>query len=613
MGQAQETAPTQINSKSTYHNQLFYNRFLINPTFSLVRENKSYINILHRNQYATFEDNDQNYFLGFSSRMNNNTAVGISVYSQWSGVVQEFGFNANYATAVKLGEKNQLAFGTNVTYYNEGLDRNRIVAVENDNKILESQKESKVAVQPGMTLSLGNFDFGLYATDLLKYNQTTNEFVTNLNSKSVRASLQYSHHFMASRGFFEDARLMPLVQIGQNVDGSLDYVGSVLLDMPTFGWFQANYDDTYGVSAGLGFNLSKRMSLGYLLEKDLNQDDADLGWNHEVSLAYNFEDRGDNINSLVDASNDAQIDRIVRNYEEQIMRLTAENEKNKNNYRKDFNEQAQDALTKMDDPNSLAYENRLILDEMILRQDSIEAARDAAFQARLESIVNVLKQEIRQSRDTSPGLEEEKKKMAKYNTAFASNAVKEPVIEQQVTEKQAVKTQQAKETNVVAASNDMMESAVVENEIHKSVDAYFDQRQEAMERQRQQRVASAQAKPVTATEAQKVAVKEADLPIRVLNQADIVGVNSGYYVIANVYSNKKYMNAFMADLEKKGLKAGQFYNKENGLYYVYLADYNFKEDAKTAYISNMNGKYQDEKWIMQVDDQSAIVLNSYVD
>ncbi|MBC7000830.1 type IX secretion system membrane protein PorP/SprF, partial [Cytophaga sp. FL35] len=77
MGQAQETAPTQINSKSTYHNQLFYNRFLINPTFSLVRENKSYINILHRNQYATFEDNDQNYFLGFSSRMNNNTAVGI--------------------------------------------------------------------------------------------------------------------------------------------------------------------------------------------------------------------------------------------------------------------------------------------------------------------------------------------------------------------------------------------------------------------------------------------------------------------------------------------------------------------------------------------------------
>jgi len=101
---AQEQAPT-LGTTSTYQNQLFFNRFLINPTFSLVRENKSYINILHRNQYATFEDNDQNYFLGFSNKLNDRTALGISVYSQWSGVVQEFGFNANYATAVRLGEK----------------------------------------------------------------------------------------------------------------------------------------------------------------------------------------------------------------------------------------------------------------------------------------------------------------------------------------------------------------------------------------------------------------------------------------------------------------------------------------------------------------------------
>ena len=60
---------TNLDSKNTYHNQLFFNRFLINPTFSLVRENKSYINILHRNQYAAFEDNSQNYFLGFSNNM----------------------------------------------------------------------------------------------------------------------------------------------------------------------------------------------------------------------------------------------------------------------------------------------------------------------------------------------------------------------------------------------------------------------------------------------------------------------------------------------------------------------------------------------------------------
>jgi len=84
-------------------------------------------------------------------------------------------------------------------------------------------------------------------------------------------------------------------------------------------------------------------------------------------------------------------------------------------------------------------------------------------------------------------------------------------------------------------------------------------------------------------------------------------------VIANVYKNKKYLNAFMETLKEQGLDARQFYNKENGLHYVYLADYNYKEEAETAYVSNLNGKYNDEKWIMQVDDHSAVVNNMYED
>ncbi len=234
----QEASPN-LSSKSTYHNQLFFNRFLINPTFSLVRENKSYLNILHRNQYATFDDNNQNYFLGFSNRLSENTAVGIGVYSQWAGVIQEFGFNANYATAVQLGDKSKLTFGTNVTYFNEGLDKNRVVVTENDPEISDANKESKIAIQPGITLSVGKFDFGLYAEDLIKFNQTTNEFLTQLNDKSIKASLQYTHTFGNSRGLFENARFMPLVQMGKNTDGSLAYLGSVLLDLPNYGWLQS--------------------------------------------------------------------------------------------------------------------------------------------------------------------------------------------------------------------------------------------------------------------------------------------------------------------------------------------------------------------------------------
>ncbi|MGB3151212.1 MAG: PorP/SprF family type IX secretion system membrane protein [Maribacter sp.] len=530
---AQETN-SDLSSSSTYHNQLFFNRFLINPTFSLVRENKSYLNILHRNQYATFDDNSQNYFLGFSNKINENTAVGIGIYSQWSGVVQEFGFNANYASSITLGEKTKLTFGTNVTYFNQGLDKNRVVVSEEDPEVAEARKESKIAVQPGINLSVGNFDFGLYAEDLLRYNQTTNEFLTNLSANSIKASMQYTHAFNAGRGLFENARLMPLAQVGKNDNGSIYYLGSLLLDLPRYGWLQTTLDEEYGLSAGIGFNLSKKMSLGYLMEKDLSSDNANLGWNHELSLAYTFKADDEKSNAYADSSQDSKIDRIVRNYEEQIAHLIGERDKGRKKSKKEMGE-----ATESIDESSIAYQNRLVLDELILRQDSIEEARTTAFEQRFETVVRLLTTDIKNNIMTS---------LENYN----------------------------QDDNTRLVSNETQSE---------NYEVFEDPRNKQFE----------------------------ELPIKMLGEADMIGVKSGYYVIANVYKNKRYLNAFMDTLKKKGLNAKQFYNKENGLHYVYLADYDYKEEAKTAFVSNLNGKYNDEKWIMQVDRSTATASNTYED
>ncbi len=530
---AQETA-SGLSSRSAYHNQLFFNRFLINPTFSLVRENKSYLNILHRNQYATFEDNSQNYFLGFSNKLNENTAVGIGVYSQWEGVVQEFGFNANYARAVQLGEKSRLTFGTNVSYYNEGLDKNRVITNENDPEVLEASKQSKIAIQPGVTLSVGSFDFGLYAEDLFKFNQTTNEFLTQLDDKSIKASLQYTHSFGANMGMFKNARLMPLLQVGRNDDNTLSYMGSVLLDMPKYGWLQTTLDDTYGLSMGLGFNISNKMSIGYLMEKNIKQEDADLGFNHELSLAYTFKDSQNLKNAFTDNSEDEKIDRIVRNYEEQILALMEE-KKNKSKV-EPKTEPIEEILT---DKNDLAYQNRLILDELILRQDSLERARNNEFEKRFESIVRVLRNDL--------------KKNIKSNLQEFTNG-----------------------SRTVLVTNDRQ--------------------------------------PVESKDLNELEHKDyVKLPIKVLGQSDMIGVESGYYVIVNVYKNKRYLNAFVDNLKHQGLNAKHFFNKSNGLYYVYLADYDIKKDAETAIVSNLEGEYRDEKWIMQVQNSSATAANLYND
>ena len=554
-----------LGSSSTYHNQLFFNRFFINPTFSLVRENKSYLNILHRNQYATFDDNSQNYFLGFSNKLNDHTAVGIGVYSQWSGVVQEFGFNANYASAVRLGEKSVLTFGTNVTYFNQGLDKNRIVVGEDDPKLADARKESKIAIQPGMNLSLGKFDFGFYAEDLFKYNQTTNEFLTELSTKSVKASVQYTHSFEHSRGLFTDARLMPMAQVGQNYDGSLYYFGSLLLDMPNYGWLQTTVDEEYGVAAGVGFNLSDKMSLGYLMEKDLSSEDANLGWNHEITLAYKFKDE-DLAISVADNSSDNQIDNIVRNYEEQIAHLIEERDSARKSGRK--RQDASSKATSTVSESSLAYENKIILDELILRQDSIEIERIAAFEERFELIVRMLRNDI----DTT------------IKSSLQDFSVEE---------------------NTSYASNDLNNDAI--DFVTEPANA-FD-------------AATTTKTVATTTSSRRANFKEfpstrdnfKELPVKMMVDADVIDMNSGYYVIANVYSQTKYMNAFMKDLREKGLDPKQFYNKENGLYYVYLADYDYKNDAQMAASTDLNGKYNQEKWIMQVSETTATASNTFED
>ena len=511
---AQEQQVPQ-NARDPFHNQLFFNRFLINPTFSLVRENKSYLNVLLRNQYAGFEDNNQNYFLGFSNKLDENTALGLGIYGQWSGVIQEFGFHANYATAVKLGEKSALSFGANVNYRSQGLDRNRIVVNEEDPMLNEVEKINSLSIEPGLTLSLGKWDFGMYFTDMVRYNQTNEELATNFGLDHLRPQLQYTHTFKRGTGLFEDARLIPLVQAGRDINSEWSMTGSLLMDLPKMGWLQASYDQRYGLSSGLGFNLNKKLSLGYLMEKSLTEQGENLGWNHELSLAYTMNDelRGTGINvQLASNEDDEFVDEIVRNYEEQL---------------NDLKQKMDAAPATTFDEASLAYQNRMLIDELILRQDSIEELRNQMFEKRFESMVRLLRREIQQN-----GTRPQSRSRGRFHS---------------------VQTGVASTDNTVRPKN----------------------REERFE-------------------------EFNEIPIKAKNRSDAIGVNSGFYLIANVFKNKSNVRSFIKDLSNKGLEARQFYNKENGLHYVYLADFNSKDDADVAVISDLGGAYKEEKWIMEV-------------
>jgi len=392
---AQEENP-YLNYEVPSQNLLKYNRFLINPTFSTVREDKSYINFLHRNQSVDFLDNNQNYFLSYSGRINDRTGLGLSVYQQTAGTLTNYGVLANYAYGIKLSENSNFTFGANISYYASGLDKNRINVADPDDPFLTGQKNNLIQFQPGFNLSFGKFDVGAYAENLFDYNLKTSKSLTDFSEKTYSGHLQYTHQFKNESGIMQDARLMPLARARKVADNDITLGGSLILDLPKIGWVQGGYDSFYGASAGMGVNLNKRLSLGYTMEKGLGSEFDSFGLTHEISLAYAFTP------NLTEDRVMLEDDNLLSNQEEFLK----------------ADEMV--ASTELEELKKKLAENDAVLSELMFRQDSLEDNRQKDLERRFEMVMRMVRNE---TNGTRPDLEEKAKKYFINNdkNAFADN------------------------------------------------------------------------------------------------------------------------------------------------------------------------------------------------
>ncbi len=77
------------------------------------------------------------------------------------------------------------------------------------------------------------------------------------------------------------------------------------------------------------------------------------------------------------------------------------------------------------------------------------------------------------------------------------------------------------------------------------------------------------------------------------------GLLPGFYLIANVFSTKKYRDKFVATLKDQGFKPGTFYRPSNKYSYVYLQRYDSIGGARKARDSKLDGKYEGKTWIFR--------------
>ncbi|MEM6894380.1 MAG: type IX secretion system membrane protein PorP/SprF [Bacteroidota bacterium] len=574
---AQEENPFVVYDVPS-QNLLKFNRFLLNPTFSTVREDKSYINLFHRNQSVSFDDNNQIYFLSYSGRVGDRSGVGLSLFTNREGLFNNFGLHANYAYGIRLSPKSNFTFGANFSYYQSAFNQNRANAVDDDPFLNSLESSSLITFQPGFNISFGQFDFGGFAENLFDYNLKSSESVTEFNEKTYSGHLQYTHQFKNASGLLEQGRLMPLARVRKVGEEDITLAGSLVMDLPKLGWVQAGYDDFYGASAGLGFNLNRNLSIGYTVEKGLSNEFENFGVSHEVSLAYSFtpnltEDRvlleKDNEDLVQNDEDVPSEDLVITDKDLEIAQL-------------------KDKLA----------ENDAILDEILFRQDSIEQGRKRDLERRFDMVMKMVRRETRGER---PDLEKRAEALffsrMDSTDMLAQNNYKNPVSNTGLTNSTATKkviTLEDKNQTQQTASTQTTSTSVAKDNI----------------------IATTRTVKPNTTEEATVAVRDnlkrtnttvEDNRTRAIGfkSFDLPDVESGHYLIANVYRDEVNADRFVNEMYDLGIDANYFVNPKNNLKYVYLKHSGSKAEVTENFRSNVNGKFFAPMWMMTVKNQTG--------
>lgn len=543
-------------------NTLMFNRFLINPTFSALRQETNALSLLHRNQSVSFDNNNQSYLLAYSGKTGENNGAGISIFSQREGVVSNFGLLTNYAYGVKLNEESSFTFGANLAYYKSGFDQTRAITGQFDPYLSNLQDGIYLRFQPGFNVQYNAFDFGMVAENLIDFDLKNGVSLSETNTKIFAGHVQHTYSLKTSNGITEGGRMRSLLRGRNTRNNTFELGGSLILDLPKLGWLQAGYDSYYGPSTGVGFNLSPHLSMGYTLERGLDGALGNLGITHEITVAYTFK------------SNPSP-DRIMLEADY----VEKQDDTSESSVIEQFNEENQILELK----EKLA-QNDAILGQLTARSDSLDSKRKLQLEKRFTEALETVRNKT--GADSF---------IRKNNLEKPENIKHLPEITDEMGEKQKVR-------------NDTLLSGIAQDEI-------VDLPKELMPKDSiTHEVSPINDMKITETKRDKVIAQHQKYGnIKSSTIEGLKDVKDGFYLIANVYRGGVYLKNFMQQLETQGFKPQFITNPENNLKYVYLRRYETFGEAEAAAKSKLEGVYTGSLWILNVKSgnlKDRVISNS---
>ncbi|MBU2902512.1 PorP/SprF family type IX secretion system membrane protein [Maribacter dokdonensis] len=506
-----------------------YNGSIVNPAYSLDRNNPSSIVFWSRWQWQTYDGDPTSLFLNYTARLNDVSAAGIGFFQHNTGIFLNTGANLNYAYNIALGEDIFLGVGLNVFAFQQKLADDRFF-VPNP---IQTSAENDFILQmaPGINLSIDRFNIGLTSENLFDYNFTTNERNTSPDDRMFQALVSYD--FPVSVLSSDDGSVFRPMLYYKTIPGLDNQIGLITLLTTNKYWAQAGYNSFYGFSGGIGGRFFKRLSFGALVEVGTSSDLKGQDPTFELVTSYKLGKQQTPAEEL----------------EEQL--IAEEKKKEESLVQQEEIEVASTELTKAEKlalKRESKKQERLALIESKRLKDSIQNASSQS-----DLAVKQSKRDIKRKRDS-------------LENAKAEQALAEAKALQQQRQKDSIAAVMKREAEAVALAQQRRQDSIAESKA-------LAMRNEVVE--------------VKAGEKYEEVTKEGSL-------------EPGYYLIANVFGTKKYLDAFLADMKKRGINAKSFFREKNKYNYVYLAKFDFIKDARQARDSKLNGKYTDKIWIFRV-------------
>ncbi len=245
------------------YNLTQFNSSLLNPVFTLDRNNPQSLSLWTRWQWQQIDTDPTTVFVNYTHRLKGNAAFGVGFLQQNTGVYLQTGGVLNYAYELNFNQDFQISLGLNLFGFQQELADDSFQQGPGL-PILDDGPSFILQAAPGIRLGYKNFGLGFVGENVLDYNITAGEKNNGSNDKIFigHASYQFA---ITDTGQLEGAYIRPMLYVKTIPNLDTQFGINALFSNRKY-WLQAGYNNFYGLSGGVGGTLFKKLSLGVLIE-----------------------------------------------------------------------------------------------------------------------------------------------------------------------------------------------------------------------------------------------------------------------------------------------------------------------------------------------------------